>query len=107
MSEVGCQKASSPATRPTLCFSDLRSPISDLRDHCAGTAPADARASAYAYPCPGPTNSRDCGRRPGPASRSRLASRCPEIRGRRSEIRDQTRSGTGRLPFPDPPMPFR
>ena len=63
-SEVGCQKASSPATRPTLCFSDLRSPISDLRDHCAGTAPADARASAYAYPCPGPTNSRDCGRRP-------------------------------------------
>jgi hypothetical protein len=32
MSEVGCQRAPLPATRPALAFSDLRSLISDLRN---------------------------------------------------------------------------
>jgi hypothetical protein len=85
MSEVRGQMASRPATRPTPRCSDLRSPNSDLWDRCASTAPPLLAQRHFAYPCPGPTSPRRA--MTGPASRSRLASRCPENKGRRSEDR--------------------
>ena len=86
MSEVRGQKAPHPATRPRLGFSDLRSPISGtVRKH----RPCRCSRIGSAYPCPGPTSPRGTpqGLMAGPASRSRLASRCQKGRCQRPDVR--------------------
>jgi hypothetical protein len=87
-----------PASLPFSGLCDLFS-----WDHAHTSAPADARASASRIPMlqaqPHPEEVMA-----GPASRSRLASRFPEIRGRRSEIRPRPEPS----PIWDrPPTPFR
>jgi hypothetical protein len=82
-SKLRCQKASRPATRPTLRFSDLRSLISNLRavrQHC----PADARASAFWHTHAQAQPHPSLRAMAGPASRSRLASRCQKGRVQRA-----------------------
>jgi hypothetical protein len=102
MTEVRCQMASRPATRPALRFSDL--PIPALRPlGRAHGSPADARASAripmlQVQPHPA------CGVMAGPASRSRLASRYPENREQRTADRpdDPPRAPPSQLAVPMP-----
>jgi hypothetical protein len=89
---VRCQKASPPATRPPLCLSDLRS-LSPTSELMRRAPPRRCSRIGSTYPCPGPTSSRKM--MAGPASRSRLASRCHKIRGQRPDDRPH-----------DPPRPF-
>ena len=61
------------------------------------SAPADARAPAYAYPCPGPISSREPpAMMTGPASRSRLASRFQKGRDQRSKTRGRIANAPAR-----------
>ena len=89
MSEIGGQMAPSQALRPEPAKPPVhRSSSSDLRPGTvARTAapPLLAQRHVTHTHAPGPTAPR--GTVAGPASRSRLASRCPEIKGRRSEDR--------------------
>ena len=97
MTEIRTQTGPRPTLRSDLAA--LLAALEPVRRH----RPADARASAYAYPCPGPTIPATAGTA-GPASRSQLASRCHKIRGQRSEIRPD---GTGRCPLPRHNSRFR
>jgi hypothetical protein len=95
-SAIRDQTSQAPATWPDATPSDLCHLISDLWS--ANTAPADARASAYAYPCPGPIS-------PGGDDRTcfTVTTRFTMSKGQRSEVGDQRsdreRARTGRARF--------
>jgi hypothetical protein len=96
--DVRCQTALSLTRRsePFTAASDSDSPIIAPWDRCADTAPADARASAahtHAQARPHLEGNFPPGMMAGPASRSRLASRCHKIRCQRTDVRCQTAAG--------------
>jgi hypothetical protein len=84
--DVRCQTAPSPTCRPALVpaasGSDL--PLIAPGNRCANTAPP-MLAHRHAYPCSRP-NLTSCEVPAGPASRSRLASRCQKGRGQRTDV---------------------
>jgi hypothetical protein len=100
-------------TQKTAKDAACRLLIAAFRDRGAGIAPADARASAFAYPCPGPISSHRM--MTGPASRSRLASRFQkaEDRCQMTDVRWRRRPSRASAPSDIPlrhrlfRMPFR